>query len=129
MLRRHTGVKTLAELLAMKISRSLVLTLATASLLLAPVAARAGAEEAAKLYKGRCAMCHGADGSGRTAAGAKRRMRDLRSAEVQKQSDPVLAARVRESGEATTLQAHRNRDLSHEQVNELVAFIRTLAAK
>jgi hypothetical protein len=55
-------------------------------------------------------------------------MRDLRSAEVQKQSDPVLAARIRESGDATTLQAHRNRDLSQEQVSDLVAYIRTLAA-
>ncbi|MHB0969512.1 MAG: c-type cytochrome [Thermoanaerobaculia bacterium] len=112
----------------MKISRSLVLTLAAASLLLAPAAARAGVEEAAKLYKGRCAMCHGADGSGRTAAGAKRKMRDLRSAEVQKQSDPVLGARIRESGAGTSLQAHRNRDLSHEQVSDLVAYIRTLAS-
>lgn len=113
----------------MKMSRSLVLTLATASLLLAPVAARAGTEEGAKLYKGRCAICHGADGSGRTAAATKRKIRDLRSAEVQKQSDPVLAARIRESGSGTELQAHRNRSLSQEQVSDVVAFIRTLAAK
>lgn len=94
-----------------------------------PSAARAGVDEGAKLFKGRCLMCHGADGSGRTATGQKRRMRDFRSEEVQKQTDQVLAARIRNSASGTTVVAHRNRDLSPEQVDNLVAFIRTLASR
>lgn len=103
------------------------LIMATALFALAAVPSFAGLEEGAALYKSRCAMCHGADGSGKTAVGQKRKMRDLRSAEVQKQSDAVLAARIRTSGEAAGIQAHRNRDLTPEQVTNLVAFIRSIA--
>lgn len=113
----------------MKTSRILILTLASALLGLTPSAARAGVDEAAKMYKGRCAMCHGADGSGRTATGHKRKLRDFRSVDVQKQSDQVLGARIRNSASGTTVAAHRNRDLTPEQVSDLVAFIRTLASK
>jgi cytochrome c6 len=46
--------------------------------------------DAAATYKTKCASCHGLDGSGNTAYGKKEKLRDLRSAEVQGQSDAQL---------------------------------------
>src|SRR5579863_3825766 len=43
------------------------------------------------LFKAKCAVCHGPDGSGNTAVGKSLKLRDLRSDEVQKQSDAKLA--------------------------------------
>jgi len=52
------------------------------------------AADAAATYKAKCASCHGADGSGGTAAGKAMKVLDLRSADVQKQSDDQLYAVV-----------------------------------
>lgn len=52
----------------------------------------AAAADAAATYKTKCATCHGADGSGHTATGKALKLRDLRSAEVQGQSDDQLLA-------------------------------------
>ncbi len=49
------------------------------------------AEDAAAIYKGKCAMCHGPDGAGQTATGKTMKVRDLGSADVQKASDADLA--------------------------------------
>lgn len=46
--------------------------------------------DAAATYKAKCASCHGADGSGSTATGKKLNLRDLRSADVQSQTDAQL---------------------------------------
>src|SRR5258708_35551415 len=43
------------------------------------------------LYKSKCQACHGPDGSGDTVMGKKLGAKDLRSAEVQKQTDPQIA--------------------------------------
>ena len=48
--------------------------------------------DAAATYKSKCASCHGANGSGQTAAGKAMKLRDLRSAEVRGQSDEQLLA-------------------------------------
>src|SRR6202023_800197 len=45
----------------------------------------------AKIFKTNCVQCHGANGSGDTAAGKAFHAKDLRSAEVQKQTDAELA--------------------------------------
>lgn len=62
------------------------------SIMAASSASHAGtpANDAATLYKGKCASCHAADGSGNTAMGKKLNLRDLRSREVQSQSDDQL---------------------------------------
>src|ERR1700685_562010 len=46
----------------------------------------------AETFKAKCAMCHGPDGSGSTPMGKRIKSRDLRSPEVQKQTDDELAA-------------------------------------
>ena len=53
------------------------------------VPAVAAAPDAA-LYKAKCAMCHGPDGGGQTPTGKSMKVRDLRSDEVQKQTDVEL---------------------------------------
>src|SRR5579863_5648119 len=42
-------------------------------------------------YKAKCSACHGPDGSGATTMGKMMKVKDLRSAEVQKQTDAQLA--------------------------------------
>jgi cytochrome c6 len=57
------------------------------TLALVPVAS---AEDGAAVYKAKCAMCHGANGDGQTTMGKNMKLRDLGSADVQKQSDAEL---------------------------------------
>jgi mono/diheme cytochrome c family protein len=79
-----------------------------------------------ELYKTKCAMCHAADGSGNTPVGKKLGVRDLRSAEVQKQSDAELATIVAKG--KNKMPAFANK-LSEEQIHGLIACIRQLAKK
>lgn len=62
-------------------------------LLLLVVALPALADGAAT-YKAKCAACHGDDGTGQTTMGKKLGVRDLGSADVQKQTDAQLLAIV-----------------------------------
>ena len=50
----------------------------------------ARADDAAALYKTKCAACHGPDGSGSTATGKTLGTPDFRSDDVQKQTDAQL---------------------------------------
>ena len=74
-------------------------------------------------FKARCAACHGATGAGDTTMGKNLKLRDLGSADVQKQSDDELT---------TIVTAGKNKmpaygaKLSKEQIGEVVKFIRTL---
>jgi cytochrome c6 len=85
-------------------------------------AAAAGEET----FKAKCAGCHGADGSGNTAMGKKFKLRDLRSAEVQKQSDEDLQSVIMKG--KPPMPAF-GKTLDTAQVQELVAYIRSVATK
>lgn len=82
-----------------------------------------GAGPDAALYKSKCAMCHAADGSGNTPMGKSQKLRDLRSDEVQKQTDVELTKVI--AGGKGKMPAY-GKQLSTEQVEGLIAFIRTL---
>jgi len=69
-------------------------------------------------------MCHGADGSGGTPMGKKMKLRDLRSAEVQKQSDAQLAETITKGSKGTP---GFGKTLKETQVQEIVAYLRGLA--
>src|ERR1700741_4523067 len=81
-------------------------------------------EASVKLYKAKCAACHGPDGKGETAMGKANKLRDLASADVQKQSDEDLT---------TIITAGKNKmpaygkSLKPEEIKGLVAYIRGLA--
>jgi len=97
----------------------------TVTLAAALAALPAMAEESASatLYKSKCAMCHAADGSGSTPTGKAMHVRDLRSDEVQKQTDVELTKVI--AGGKGKMPAY-GKQLSTEQIEGLIAFIRTL---
>ncbi len=96
------------------------LVLAGSVLLSAP--ARADSAGAAT-FKTKCAACHGADGKGETAIGKADKIRDLGSADVQKQTDDELAGII---GNGKGKMPAYGKSLKADQIKELVAFIRTL---
>jgi cytochrome c6 len=85
-----------------------------------PVKAQTGGET---LYKTKCAVCHGADGKGETTVGKANKVRDLGSADVQKQSDDELAGII---GNGKGKMPAYAKSLKPEQIKDLVAYIRTL---
>ncbi len=84
-----------------------------------------GADGAA-LYKSKCAMCHGADGSGQTPVGKSMKVADLRSDKVQKETDIELTKVI--AGGKGKMPAY-GKQLSTPDVQSLIAFIRTLKSK
>lgn len=79
--------------------------------------------EGESLYKTKCAACHGADGKGETTVGKANKVRDLGSADVQKQSDDELSGRI---GIGKGKMPAYGKSLKPEQIKELVAYIRSL---
>ena len=97
--------------------------LVLALLIAAPSAFAGGGADGAALYKSKCAMCHGPDGAGQTAMGKNMKLRDLRSADVQKQTDAELAKWIADG--KGKMPAYKSK-MSADEINALVAFIRTL---
>ena len=81
------------------------------------------ADGGADLFKAKCAACHGADGAGKTAMWQKFNLRDLGSADVQKQSDADLNGIITNGKEK--MPAY-NGKLSADEISSVVKFIRTL---
>ena len=81
------------------------------------------AADGAAIYKAKCAMCHGPDGAGQTPMGKNMKLRDLRSADVQKQTDAELVKWIADG--KGKMPAYKGK-LSADEINALVAFIRTL---
>jgi cytochrome c6 len=77
-------------------------------------------------FKAKCAMCHGADGTGSTATGKALKVRDLASSDVQSQSDAQLTDIV--TNGKNKMPAYKGK-LTDDQINGLVAYIRGLAKK
>ncbi len=75
------------------------------------------------LYKTKCVACHGADGKGETAVGKANKIRDLGSADVQKQSDDDLSGII---GNGKGKMPAYGKSLKPEQIKDLVAFLRSL---
>jgi cytochrome c6 len=81
----------------------------------------ASAENA--VYKAKCASCHGADGAGQTTIGKKMALRDLRSAEVQKQSNAELTKII--SDGKGKMPAYKAK-VSADELKALVAYMREI---
>jgi cytochrome c6 len=82
--------------------------------------------DGAATYKAKCAVCHGADGSGDTAMGKSMKLRDLRSEDVQKQTDAQLIE-ITANGKAK-MPAYKGK-LTDDQIKQVVAAIRDMAKK
>jgi mono/diheme cytochrome c family protein len=74
-------------------------------------------------FKAKCAACHGTTGAGDTTMGKNLKLRDLGSADVQKQSDDELTTII-SKGKAK-MPAYDGK-LSKEQIGDVVKFIRSL---
>jgi mono/diheme cytochrome c family protein len=110
----------------MKKSNYLVQLAAGAALLgfaTVPVHAQSAGET---LYKTKCAACHGADGKGETAIGKTNKLRDLGSADVQKQSDAELTGIITNG---RNKMPGYGKSLKPEQTKELIAYIRAFGKK
>jgi len=81
------------------------------------------ADGGADTYKARCAMCHGADGAGQTGMGKAMKLRDLGSADVQKQSDTDLNGII--TNGKNKMPAFTGK-LTGDQITDVVKYIRTL---
>jgi cytochrome c6 len=77
-------------------------------------------------YKAKCAMCHGADGSGSTATGKALKVRDLGSADVQGQTDAQLTEIITYGKDK--MPAYKGK-LPDDQIKGLVVYIRSFAKK
>jgi mono/diheme cytochrome c family protein len=77
-------------------------------------------------FKGKCAMCHGPDGAGKTMMGEKLKIPDLQSAVVQKKTDADLKAVILKG--KNKMPGYETK-LSKEQIDKLVAHVRDLAKK
>jgi cytochrome c6 len=95
------------------------------TILALPAAVRAQSD-AAKVFKTNCAQCHAADGSGNSPTGKALKAKDLKSDDVQKQTDAELAAVI--SKGRGKMPAFGSK-LSPEVINSLVADIRQLPKK
>lgn len=83
-------------------------------------------ETGESLFKGKCAMCHGPDGAGKTMMGEKLKIPDLQSADVQKKSEADLKAVIAKGKDK--MPAYEGK-LSKEQIDSVAAFIRDLGKK
>lgn len=84
------------------------------------------ADDGTATFKTKCAMCHGADGAGTTATGKALKVRDLRSADVQGQTDAQLNDIV--TNGKNKMPAYKGK-LTDDQIKGLVAYLRELAKK
>lgn len=79
--------------------------------------------DAPKVFQARCSLCHSANGSGDSATGKAVKAKDLRSDEVQKQSDAQLAEVIaRGEGKMPAFGSK----LSPDAIKSLVAYLREL---
>jgi cytochrome c6 len=82
------------------------------------------ASSGADTFAAKCASCHAKDGSGNTTIGKKMALRDLGSTAVQKQTNQQLHD-ITANGK-NKMPAY-GKKLTADQLDELVAFLRTLA--
>jgi cytochrome c6 len=79
--------------------------------------------DAEKIYKANCVLCHAADGSGGSPSGKALGAKDLRSELVQKKSDAELSETITQGkGKMPAF----GKKLKPEDITKLVAYIRAL---
>ena len=82
-------------------------------------------QDAATLFKAKCAACHSADGSGSGSMGKQLGVTDLRADAVQKQTDAQLNDSIT-NGKGKKMPAYKGK-LTDDQIKGLVGYIRELA--
>ncbi len=85
------------------------------------------AEDAPAMFKNKCAMCHGPDGTANTSMGKKLNIRSFALPDVQKQTDEQLSQIIQKgkNGKMPPFEKKLNAD----QTKTLVAVVRSFAKK
>lgn len=112
----------------LSIIKTLILTMVAVLLVFGVVSSSRtmATDDSAATFKAKCALCHGQDGSGNTTVGKSMKIRNLRSAEVQSQTDAQLNSIISKGkGKMPSFE----KSLGAEACKGLVAYIRTLAKK
>jgi mono/diheme cytochrome c family protein len=78
------------------------------------------------VFKGKCAMCHGPDATGKTKMGEMLKVPDLHSADVQKLSEAELIHIVTKGKQK--MPAYEGK-LSKEEIQKVVVYIRDFGKK
>lgn len=107
-----------------KFEKKLLLALAVVIVALSSTPSRA--DDAATLYKSKCAMCHGADGKGETPAGKKMGVHDFGSPEVQGMKDAEIASAIADG--KNKMPAYK-KSLSADQIKDLVSYVRSFGKR
>ena len=81
------------------------------------------AADGAAVYKAKCAMCHGADGSASSGMGKSMGLKPLGGADVQKMSDADMTTLV--SGGKGKMPGFKGK-LSDEEITAVVKYVKTL---
>jgi len=89
-----------------------------------PMASRA--QDGAGVYKAKCAMCHGPDGGGSTAAGKATKARDLCSDEVKKETDDEWTDII---SKGKNKMPSYDKKLSADEIKAVIAYMRGLCKK
>jgi cytochrome c6 len=76
-----------------------------------------------KVYKAKCASCHGPDGKGETAAGKATKARDLCSADVKKETDAAWTEVV---VKGKNKMPPYDKKITDADVKDVVAYMRSL---
>jgi mono/diheme cytochrome c family protein len=88
------------------------------------MSASAMAQDAAALYKAKCASCHAADGSGDTPIGKKMGVKSFSDPELAKSTDAAWIDATKKG--KNKMPAYEGK-LTDDQIKDLVTFIRGLA--
>jgi len=104
---------------------ALIMAVAVGLFVLAPSLSWA-ADDAATIYKAKCAACHGADGTGKPAA----KIPSLVSDDAKKASDADLTDMIANGGkDKKAMHAFQSKGLTADQIKMLVGYIRDLQKK
>ena len=90
---------------------------------LASASSAFAAADGAAVFKAKCAMCHGADGSASTGMGKSMGLKPLSSPEVQKMSGADLTALV--TNGKGKMPAYKGK-LSDDEISAVVKYVKTL---
>ena len=104
--------------------RFLGAALAGAMVLATPSVAGATDAKIVRLYKTKCATCHGKDGKGQTTQGTKLKVRDMTTADFQKGTDAQWSTSILEGIKDKKKPAMKSK-LTSEEVDVLIQYVRT----
>ena len=82
--------------------------------------------DAAALFKSKCVLCHGEDGSGSTPSGKALKAKDLRTEDTQKKSDAEITDVITKGRNKMPAFGQK---LKPDQIQQLVAYVRQLGKK